>query len=132
MPTTSALGVKLGFSSFAVPDLEPAATFYRETLGLEVVEEPMGLLRLILPGGAEIMVYPKPDHQPAVFTVLNFEVDNIEAAVDALASAGVTFERYEGFEHDERGIVRDFEDGGPPIAWFTDPAGNIIAVMEGM
>lgn len=125
------LGFKTGFSGFAVPDIAAATAFYGETLGLNVREEMDGVLRLTLPGGADVMVYVKPDHQPAVFTILNFEVDDIDAAVDALTTAGVQLERYEGFEHDAKGIVRSMEgEEGPPIAWFTDPAGNIIAVLQ--
>jgi catechol 2,3-dioxygenase-like lactoylglutathione lyase family enzyme len=117
------------FSSFAVPDLERAEEFYGQTLGLNVstVEE-MGLLRLHIAGGRDVMVYPKPDHAPAVYTILNFPVDDIDRAVDALTERGVTFERYDGFEQDEKGIARRGE--GPPIAWFTDPAGNILAVVQ--
>jgi hypothetical protein len=89
----------------------------------------MGGLGLHLSGGGEVFIYPKEDHRPATFTVLNFPVDDIEAAVDRLAAAGVTFERYEGFGQDEKGIARPGE--GPPIAWFTDPAGNILSVLEG-
>jgi len=127
----SALSIKTGFSGFAVPDLEAAKTFYRDTLGFAVREEMEGVLRITLPGGTEVMVYDKPDHQPAVFTILNFEVDDIDMAVDALTEAGVKFERYEGFEHDDKGIVRTMGgEEGPPIAWFTDPAGNILAIMQ--
>jgi predicted enzyme related to lactoylglutathione lyase len=129
MPTM--LGIKSGFSGFAVPDLDAAKAFYGETLGLAVRDEEMGMLRLTLPGGAEVMIYPKPDHQPAVYTILNFEVDDIDTAVDMLVEYGVNMERYEGFEHDDKGIVRGSGgEEGPPIAWFTDPAGNIIAVMQ--
>jgi predicted enzyme related to lactoylglutathione lyase len=114
------------FSSFAVPDLGPAKKFYGEVLGLDATEED-GLLNLRV-GGHRIMVYPKPDHAPAVFTVLNFPVEDVEKAVDELSSRGVTFERYDGFEQDDKGIARMGE--GPRIAWFTDPAGNILAVLE--
>jgi catechol 2,3-dioxygenase-like lactoylglutathione lyase family enzyme len=127
----STLGIRHAFSGFAVPDLQAAKSFYSGTLGLDVTEEMMGLLRLNLPGGGEVMVYPKPDHQPAAFTILNFVVDDIDAAVDTLTAAGVTFERYDGFEQDEKGIARPPEENqGPPIAWFTDPAGNILAVLQ--
>lgn len=115
------------FSGFAVPDVDAARQFYGDTLGLQVSEE-HGLLSLHLAGGHVVMVYPKPDHTPASYTILNFAVEDIEAAVDALAGRGVQFERYDGFEHDERGIAR--AQGGPPIAWFTDPAGNILSVLE--
>ena len=117
------------FSSFAVPDLERAKTFYGQTLGLNVSDvEEMGLLRLQIAGGRDVMVYPKPDHTPATYTILNFPVDDIEQAVDTLTERGVSFEKYDGFEQDEKGIARG--DEGPPIAWFTDPAGNILAVMQ--
>jgi catechol 2,3-dioxygenase-like lactoylglutathione lyase family enzyme len=114
------------FSGFAVKDIGEARRFYADVLGLDVTEED-GLLTLHLAGGTEVMAYPKPDHVPAVFTILNFPVDDVDKAVDGLAARGVTFERYEGFRHDERGIARD---AGPPIAWFTDPSGNILAVLE--
>jgi catechol 2,3-dioxygenase-like lactoylglutathione lyase family enzyme len=115
------------FSGFAVPDIEQARRFYGEVLGL-VVEEESGLLRLRIAGDRDIVVYPKPDHTPATYTILNFPVDDLEATVDALAQRGVVFERYQGFEQDERGILRG---QGPPIAWFKDPAGNILSVIQG-
>ena len=115
------------FSGFAVDDIDAARKFYGDTLGLEVSEE-HGMLTLRLAGGAPVLVYPKPDHTPASFTILNFAVDDIDAAVDELAGRGVRFERYDGFDHDERGITRG--EGGPPIAWFTDPAGNVLSVLE--
>ena len=113
------------FSGFAVPDLNQARQFYGDTLGLRV-EEQNGSLTLHLAGGRDVLVYVKPDHTPATYTILNFPVDDIEATVDGLAERGVRFERYDGFEQDERGILRG---GGPPIAWFTDPAGNILSVI---
>jgi catechol 2,3-dioxygenase-like lactoylglutathione lyase family enzyme len=123
------LGDNRAFSSFAVDDLGQAHAFYGETLGVQVTKEEMGILTLHLEGGARpTMVYPKPDYAPATYTVLNFAVDNVEQAVDALAARGVRFERYDGFEQDDKGIARD--EGGPPIAWFKDPAGNILAVLE--
>jgi catechol 2,3-dioxygenase-like lactoylglutathione lyase family enzyme len=115
------------FSGFAVPDIAAARAFYGDTLGLRTAEQ-NGLLLLTLGGGETVLVYPKPDHQPAVFTILNFLVDDLEGAVDELAGRGVRFERYEGFNQDERGISRD--PGGPPIAWFRDPAGNILSVLQ--
>jgi catechol 2,3-dioxygenase-like lactoylglutathione lyase family enzyme len=115
------------FSGFAVPDIAAARAFYGDTLGLRTAEQ-NGLLLLTLGGGETVLVYPKPDHQPAVFTILNFPVDDLEGAVDELAGRGVRFERYEGFNQDERGISRD--PGGPPIAWFRDPAGNILSVLQ--
>ena len=114
------------FSGFAVPDLDVARSFYGDVLGLEVGEQ-MGQLALSLPGGARVFVYEKEDHQPAVFTILNFVVGDIEAAVDDMAGKGVRFEFYEGFDQDARGISRGM---GVEIAWFTDPAGNILAVIE--
>ncbi len=115
------------FGSFSADDLDKARDFYGETLGLTTSEGPEGVLVLELEGGNVVMVYPKPDHAPAVYTVLNFPVEDIEQAVDALAERGVTFERYEGFDQDERGIARA---GGPLIAWFRDPAGNILSVLK--
>ena len=119
------------FGSFAVPDTETARTFYRDTLGLDVKDVPgmegAGLLEIDLGNDRGILVYPKPGHVPAVFTVLNLAVDDIDAAVDGLAARGVTMLRFEAFDHDEKGVVRD---GKPFVAWFTDPAGNIIGVMQ--
>jgi catechol 2,3-dioxygenase-like lactoylglutathione lyase family enzyme len=115
------------FSGFAVPDLEEARAFYEGTLGLRVSEE-HDLLTLHLAGDRATLVYPKPDHVPATYTILNFPVDDVEGAVDELGKRGVQFERYEGFEQDEKGISRD--PSGPAIAWFTDPAGNILSVLE--
>lgn len=115
------------FSSFAVDDLDRAREFYADTLGVKVSDGPMGVLSLDLSGGRSILVYPKPDFTPATYTVLNFIVDDVDAAVDDLSGRGVKFERYEGFEQDAKGIARD---GGPSIAWFKDPAGNILAVLE--
>ena len=120
------LGDSKAFSGFAVPDVEQARRFYGDVLGL-VVEEENGLLRLRIAGDRDIVVYPKPDHTPATYTILNFPVDDLEATVDALAQRGVVFERYQGFEQDERGILRS---QGPPIAWFKDPAGNILSVIQ--
>lgn len=117
------------FSSFAVDDLAKAREFYEGTLGLDV-SSPMEemLLSLDLAGGERpTMIYLKPDFAPATYTVLNFEVADVEAAVDELAARGVEFERYEGMGQDEKGISR--ESGGPPIAWFKDPAGNILSVL---
>ena len=114
------------FSGFSVNDLAAAKEFYANTLGLEVSES-NGMLNLHLGGGGTVLIYPKPHHQPATYTVLNFPVADIEATVDALADRGVRFERYEGMAIDERGI---FRGGGPLIAWFTDPAGNVLSVLE--
>jgi catechol 2,3-dioxygenase-like lactoylglutathione lyase family enzyme len=115
------------FSGFAVPDVQQAREFYEGTLGLNVSED-NDLLILHLAGGRDTLVYPKPDHTPATYTILNFQVDDIDAAVDQLTQRGVQFERYDAFGQDEKGISRD--QGGPPIAWFTDPAGNILSVLE--
>lgn len=118
------------FSSFAVDDIDRARAFYGDTLGLRTSDE-MGLLRLHLHGGHDVLVYPKPDHEPATFTVLNFAVDDIDAAVDALLERDVAFELYEEFEQDERGIARSPGSGeGPDIAWFRDSAGNVLAVLR--
>lgn len=114
------------FSGFSVSDIDEARKFYAETLGLPVTEH-NGLLTLRLAGGRDTLVYPKADHTPATYTMLNFQVDDIDAAVDELASRGVSFERYEGTEQDAKGIHRG---DGPFIAWFTDPAGNIISVLQ--
>jgi catechol 2,3-dioxygenase-like lactoylglutathione lyase family enzyme len=115
------------FSGFSTNDIARAKTFYADTLGLEVTEE-NGMLTLHLAGGGSVLIYPKDDHEPASFTVLNFPVEDIDTAVDGLAKAGVEFERYEGSGQDERGIARQYP---PPIAWFKDPAGNILSVLEG-
>lgn len=117
------------FSSFAVDDVTAARDFYAGTLGLGVTEEPdMGpILRLHLGDGRDVLVYEKPDFVPATYTVLNFEVGDVDAVADALAERGVTLLRYEGFDQDERGIARG---QGPAIGWFADPAGNILAVLE--
>jgi len=117
------------FSGFSVDDIPAAQRFYGETLGLEVSED-NGMLTLHVAGDTDILVYPKGDqHEPASFTIVNFPVDDIEATVDALADRGVEFERYEGtdLETDEKGI---FRGGGPPIAWFKDPAGNVLSVIK--
>jgi catechol 2,3-dioxygenase-like lactoylglutathione lyase family enzyme len=120
------------FSSFSVNDLAKAKEFYGQTLGLEVVEETaMGLLSLHLATGGEVMIYPKADHTPATFTVLNFPVDQIDAAVDELTRRGVRFETYDTPEikTDAKGIARGGPQAGPQIAWFKDPAGNILSVL---
>ena len=117
------------FSSFAVDDPEKARAFYSDTLGLTVSDLGMGgLLGIGISGGRDVMVYPKPDFAPATYTVLSFPVDDIEAAVDRLAAAGVTMLRYDRFDQDAKGIAHGPE--GPAIAWFTDPAGNILAVLD--
>ena len=115
------------FASYAVPDIDAARDFYGETLGLETSVNEWGVLILSIEGSQDVMVYPKPDHAPAAFTVLNFPVEDIDQAVDALAERGVEMQRFQGFDHDDRGIVRG---SGPTIAWFHDPAGNILSVVE--
>jgi catechol 2,3-dioxygenase-like lactoylglutathione lyase family enzyme len=114
------------FSGFAVDDTEAARRFYGETLGLKVTEE-NGILVLHIAGGRQIIVYPKADHEPASFTILNFPVDDVGAAVDQLTERGVRFERYEGFDQDEKGVMRGH---GPDIAWFKDSAGNVLSVIK--
>jgi catechol 2,3-dioxygenase-like lactoylglutathione lyase family enzyme len=114
------------FSGFAVDDVEKARAFYGDTLGLET-SEAHGIMTLHTAGGRDTIIYPKPTHTPADFTILNFPVDDIEAAVDGLVERGVTFERYDGMPQDDRGIMRE---GGPYIAWFKDPAGNTLAVLQ--
>jgi catechol 2,3-dioxygenase-like lactoylglutathione lyase family enzyme len=115
------------FSGFSVDDIPKAKQFYGGTLGLEV-SEARGLLTLHLAGGATVLIYPKPNHIPATFTVLNFPVADIEKAVEGLTTSGVRFERYEGaLKTDRLGI---FRGGGPLIAWFKDPAGNVLSVLE--
>jgi catechol 2,3-dioxygenase-like lactoylglutathione lyase family enzyme len=116
------------FSGFAVDDIEAARRFYGETLGLKasIVDEQAGLMALHLAGDRDTFVYLKPDFIPATYTILNFPVDDIDAAVDDLTGRGVVFERYEGVEQDEKGIAHG---PGPEIAWFKDPAGNILSIL---
>ncbi|HEY0390705.1 MAG TPA: VOC family protein [Solirubrobacterales bacterium] len=116
-------------NGFAVDDLDQAKRFYGETLGLEytVLSEEFGLISLQLAGGRDTLVYRKPDFVPATYTILNFEVDDIDAAVDGLAERGVSFERYAEMDQDEKGVARG---PGPHIAWFKDPAGNILSVLQ--
>jgi catechol 2,3-dioxygenase-like lactoylglutathione lyase family enzyme len=115
------------FAGFSTNDVPTTKRFYAETLGLDVSEE-NDMLTLKLADGGHVLIYPKDNHEPASFTVLNFPVSDIDAAVDRLTAAGVKFERYPGFDQDERGVMRN---QGPPIAWFKDPAGNVLAVLEG-
>jgi catechol 2,3-dioxygenase-like lactoylglutathione lyase family enzyme len=117
------------YSGFAVDDIDKAREFYGETLGLEVSDAPPGLF-VTVPAGRETLIYHKPDFVPATYTVLNFEVDDLDATVDELNSRGIEMERYDGFDQDEKGIAR--MTGVPPGAWFTDPAGNILCVLEPM
>jgi predicted enzyme related to lactoylglutathione lyase len=118
------------YSGFAVDDLDKAREFYGETLGLKitVLDEENGLISLEIAGDRPTLVYIKPDFTPATYTILNFPVDDIDDAVDGLAERGVSFERYDGFEQDEKGITRG--PPGPQIAWFKDPAGNILSVLQ--
>lgn len=121
------------YSGFSVDDIAKAKAFYGDTLGLNVSEE-HGMLFLHITTGAKILAYPKPNHQPASFTILNFPVDDIDVAVDELAAKGVTFEHYDGGDitTDEKGVMRGLASGkGPDIAWFKDPAGNILSVEQG-
>jgi catechol 2,3-dioxygenase-like lactoylglutathione lyase family enzyme len=125
--------MKLGqqaFSGFSVDDTARAREFYEQTLGLEVSELPnAGLIQITIANGGKVLVYPKNDHVPATFTVLNFPVDDVDEVVEELTDRGVRFERYEGgISTDEKGIARN---EGPTIAWFKDPAGNILSVLEG-
>ncbi|HVQ59781.1 MAG TPA: VOC family protein [Solirubrobacterales bacterium] len=117
------------YNGFAVDDLGKAREFYEGTLGIatETLDEENGLIVLKLAGGRDTLVYIKEDHVPATYTVLNFPVDDVEATVDGLVERGVSFERYDQFPQDERGIVTE---GGPRVAWFRDPAGNILSVLE--
>ena len=114
------------FSGFAVDDLQKARDFYGDTLGIKTSEE-HGLLTLHIAGDRATLIYPREDHTPADYTILNFPVDDIDSAVDELASRGVEFERYDGFEQDDKGVARG---PGPDIAWFKDPAGNILSVLK--
>jgi len=114
------------YSGFAVDDVQKARDFYEGTLGLKTSEE-HGMLTLHIAGDRATLVYPKPDHSPADYTILNFPVDDIDKAVDELSARGVRFERYDGFEQDEKGIARR---EGPYIAWFRDPAGNVLSVLQ--
>jgi len=114
------------FSGFSVDDVPKAKKFYSETLGLNVSEE-YGMLTLHIVGDRNVLVYPEPDHVPAAFTILNFPVEDIDKAVDQLIERGVRFQRYDGLDVDEKGI---FRGGGPLIAWFADPAGNVLSVLQ--
>ena len=120
------------FSGMSVNDTGKAREFYEKVLGLSVTDEGMGgLLSLHFPQGGHVLLYPKPNHEPATFTVLNFPVDDIDEAVDQLVARGVVFEHYDGMHQDEKGIMRGRASGmGPDQAWFTDPAGNILSVLH--
>jgi catechol 2,3-dioxygenase-like lactoylglutathione lyase family enzyme len=120
------------FAGISVNDLAAAKDFYIKTLGLELEDDKMGL-NLKLPGGGGLFVYDKPDHQPAAYTCLNFVVENIDAAVDSLSASGIKFEHYDNMpaKPDEKGILRGLAaNQGPDIAWFKDPAGNILSVLQ--
>ena len=122
---------KAAFSGFSVDDVLKAKEFYGTTLGLEVSEDDMSGLTLTLPGGGRAYAYPKPNHAPATYTMLNLVVSDIEAAVDELVKRGVAFEHYDGMQQDEKGIAWGKKHQmGPNIAWFKDPAGNILAVLQ--
>src|SRR5919109_4553358 len=126
-------GNSKAYSGFGVKDLGEAREFYGETLGLKtsILDEEHGLMQLELAGGRNTLVYQQPDCTPASYTILNFPVDDIDEAVDGLAARGVSFERYDGLEQDEKGIARGISSGrGPDIAWFKDPAGNVLSVLQ--
>ena len=120
-----------GFSGFSVDDVDKARDFYSGVLGLDAEVRAMGILTITLPGGAEVIAYPKGDaHSPASFTILNLDVDDIDTAVDELIGKGIAFEHYEGMT-DDKGVARGKASGqGPDIAWFTDPAGNILSILS--
>ena len=120
------LGESKAFSGFAVDDIEAARGFYGDVLGLTVTEE-NGMLTLQLADDRPTLIYPKDDHEPATYTILNFPVDDIDAAAEGLMERGVAFEIYEGAPQDEKGVMRE---NGPPIAWFRDPAGNILSIIQ--
>jgi catechol 2,3-dioxygenase-like lactoylglutathione lyase family enzyme len=127
------LGNSKAYSGFGVKDLGEAREFYGETLGLKtsILDDEHGLMQLELAGGRNTLVYQQPDSTPASYTILNFPVDDIDEAVDGLAARGVSFERYDGLEQDEKGIARGISSGrGPDIAWFKDPAGNVLSVLQ--
>lgn len=116
------------FSSFSVDDLHEAKRFYGDLLGLHVADNPMGLIELHFGDDNKTLIYPKSEHQPATFTVLNFPVEDIEKTIDELSGKGIKFEQYDYLQTDARGISRN--PGGPKVAWFKDPAGNILAILE--
>ena len=120
------------FSGFSVNDIQKAKEFYGKTLGIEVKDNPMGLIELHIAGGNNLIIYPKPNHEPATFTILYFPVDDIDKAVDELTAKGIVFEQYQGeIKTDKKGIARSTDESkGPNIAWFKDPAGNILSVIE--
>ena len=119
------------FSGFSVDDIDAARSFYGDTLGMDVTTNAMGFLDISLPEGGSVLVYAKPNHEPASFTILNFPVDDVEAAVDELNGRGVVTKIYDDseFATDAKGILRSGPEQGPDIAWFRDPAGNVLAVL---
>jgi catechol 2,3-dioxygenase-like lactoylglutathione lyase family enzyme len=128
---TIMLTTKHSFSGFSVDDIEAARVFYGQTLGFDVKLNGMGILEIALPGGAAAIAYQKDDHVPATFTILNFNVDDIDAAVDELTASGLTLERYEGMPHDAKGVLRGkAANMGPDIVWFLDPAGNVLSALS--
>jgi predicted enzyme related to lactoylglutathione lyase len=125
------LTTSTAFSGFAAKDIEAARTFYGETLGVKLLPNAMGMVEIDLGTGGSVIIYPKPDHVPATFTVLNFVVDDIDRAVDELTAAGVEIARYPGSYQDDKGIARGIANNqGPDIAWFSDPSGNILSVLQ--
>jgi len=118
------------FSGFSTNNIDKTKVFYRDVLGLDVTEN-MGMLTLNLATGGSVIIYPKEDHEPAVYTVLNFPVEDIDNAVEKLTALGITFEEYDEIDMDEKHIARGIQSGqGPDVAWFKDPGGNILAVMQ--
>jgi catechol 2,3-dioxygenase-like lactoylglutathione lyase family enzyme len=127
---TNAIATGSPFSGFSVSDIAAARTFYADVLGLPVTEE-HGMLRIQLTGDAAVLAYPKADHVPAMYTMLNLPVTDIDAAVDELVRRGVSLLRYDGLRQDDKGVLRGLDASmGPNIAWFTDPAGNILSVLQ--
>lgn len=122
------LKIRSAFASFSTNDIQGAKEFYRNKLGLDVRDTPMGVIEVVLGADQHVTIYPKPNHEPASFTVLNFIVHDIAAAIGDLKGAGISMERYDGMQQDEMGIARDPQ--GPAIAWFKDNADNILSVIE--
>lgn len=119
------------FSGFSTDNIDKAEVFYRDILGIDVTKEGMGTLTLNLATGGSVVIYPKADHEPATYTVLNFPVADIDEAVDKLTALGIEFEEYDEIETDNKGVARGLASGqGPDVAWFKDPGGNILAVMQ--
>lgn len=119
------------FSGFSTDNIDKTEVFYRDILGLDVTRENMGMLTLHLASGGTVVIYPKDDHEPATYTVLNFPVDDIDTAVEKLTALGVEIERYDEIDTDEKGVARGIASAqGPDVAWFKDPSGNVLAVMQ--